>query len=105
MAHLGVVHEARAKALDLLVGGDGAERDLGKALRLEGAVGDAADHGPPLSHDRTAAVAPVQHQACDILLGHVGQLLAEDVLQRYQPAAPQHWRELVRMYCAALGRV
>lgn len=33
--HLGVVHEARAKALDLLVGCDRAERDLTKALHSD----------------------------------------------------------------------
>ncbi len=86
MARLGVVHEPRAKALDLLVGGDRAERDLAKALRREGPVCDAAEHGAVAAHDRDRAVPPVQHQARDVFLGHVGQLPAENGLQADQPA-------------------
>ena len=59
---------------------------------MEGAVGDAADHGAVLSHDGNAAVAAVHDQARNVLLGQVGQLLAKDVFQRNQPA----WASSIR---------
>lgn len=50
-------------------------------------VCDATYDSAILLEDGHAAVPPVKHQAGDVLLGHVWQLLAEDVLQRSQPAA------------------
>ena len=57
--HLGEIHEAGAEALDLLHGGDGAEGYLPEALLVEGAVSDAAEHGPAVPDDGHAPVAPV----------------------------------------------
>ena len=57
--------------------------DLGRKW----SVCDAAYDSAILLEDGHAAVPSVKHQAGDVLLGHVWQLLAEDVLQRSQPAA------------------
>ena len=56
-------------------------------LRVEGPVGDAADHGAILAHNCDAAVAAVKDKPRNVLLRHVGQLPAEDVLQRDQPGS------------------
>ena len=61
-------------------------------LCVEGAVRDAAHYGTPLPDDGDGAVAAVQHQARDVLAGHVGQLPREDVLQRDQPAFATYQR-------------
>ena len=49
---LGVVHQARAKALDLLTGSDCAEGDLPKGLLVERAVGDSPHHIVLSAHNR-----------------------------------------------------
>lgn len=54
-------------------------------LLWEDAVSDASQHLAVLRHQRTAAVPPVQQQPADVLLWHVGQLLAENHLQAHQP--------------------
>ena len=74
-SHLGVVHEACAKALDLLIGSDCTEGNLPKALLVEGPIGDPAYHisFPPDNGHR--AMPPIQNQACNVLPRHVGQLL------------------------------
>ncbi len=63
-----------------------ARRVGGTGLRVEWPVSDAAHHQAVLLHHRHAAVPPVEDQACDVLPRHVGQLLAEDVFQSYEPA-------------------
>ena len=52
----------------------------------------ADSRGAPTSQDRAAArgdgdtpMAAIQHQASHILLGHVRELLGEDILQADQP--------------------
>lgn len=42
--HLGVVHEASSKTLDLLISSDCTEGDLPEALFVEGAVCDPTNH-------------------------------------------------------------
>mmetsp|Transcript_15954 Transcript_15954/g.41386 ORF Transcript_15954/g.41386 Transcript_15954/m.41386 type:complete len:220 (-) Transcript_15954:197-856(-) len=81
------VHQPRAVSLHLLGRGDGAEGDLTESLGVERAVRDAAHHGVLVLclDDAHRAVPPVHHQPRDVLLGHVGQLLGEDVLQPDQP--------------------
>ena len=46
--HLQVVHEVSSVSLDLLVGGDGTEDNLGEALAGEHPETDAADRTPVL---------------------------------------------------------
>ena len=58
---------------------------------MEWPVGDATQHGAILGNNGAAAVAPVHDQASDVLLGHVGQLLTDGVLQTDQPACQQEW--------------
>jgi len=57
--YLGKVHEARAKALDLLIGSDCTEGNLPKALLMEGPVGDATHYVPPPPHNGYRAMPPV----------------------------------------------
>ena len=86
LAHvlLEVIHQASAIAFHLLAGAHRAEGDLGHFLAPERAVSDAANHLAVLEADHGVVVG-VEHQADDVLLGHVGQLLAEDILQRDEP--------------------
>eukprot|EP00955_Chlamydomonas_euryale_P001875 21216-Chlamydomonas_euryale.AAC.16 len=69
---LGVVHQARAEALDLLAARDRAERNLAKRLRMERSVGDATNDRSVALHERCGSVPPVKHQAADVFL-HVGR--------------------------------
>ena len=55
-------------------------------LGMEGTVGDASNDRAVTTHNNNAAVPPVQHEARYVLLRHIGQLLAEDVFERDQPA-------------------
>ena len=59
---------------------------------MEGPVGDAAQHSAILGNNGAAAVAPVHDQAGNVLFGHVGQLLADGVLETDQPASHSEWR-------------
>ena len=55
-------------------------------LCMEGPIGDATQHGAILGNNGAAAVAPVHDEPGNVLLGHVGQLLTDCVLQTDQPA-------------------
>ncbi len=57
-----MVHEVRPVALDLLVGGDRAEDDLGEALRGEHPEANAADRST-VFHQRQRLVLRVEHQS------------------------------------------
>ena len=68
---------------DLLGGRHSTKRNLAKLLLLEGAVRDAADD-PALLYGRNALVIAVKYQPNNVLLWHLRQLLAEDVLELEQ---------------------
>lgn len=65
---------------------------------MEGAVGDASHHQAVLLDDGHAAMPAVQHKASNVLSRHVGQLLAEDVLQSNQPTL-HHWASHCMLCC------
>ena len=60
-AHLGVVHEAGAKALDLLIGSHGTEGDLRKGLLVERPASSQNAIRPPTAHD-----SAVREGDCDL---------------------------------------
>ena len=73
--HLGVVHQACAKAFDLLIGSDCTKGDLPEMLLVERTVRDPTNHISFPSDDGHRAMPPIQHQAGNVLSRHVGQLL------------------------------
>ena len=79
---LELVHHPRAVALHLVGLGDGAEGDLGEAGGVR-PVRHAADH-LPLELARERLVRAVEHEAHDVLLRHLRQLLAVAALAVHQ---------------------
>ena len=77
---LELVHEHGAVSPHLLVAVDGQEGDLCEALLCVGAVADAADDAvlPQYGQGRVSVVKDQPH---DVLLGHLGKLAGEYVLQ------------------------
>ncbi len=84
MVVLEIVHHVRAVTFDLLVGGDGAEYDLGEALGGEHVKADASDDAVVLDQDE-AFVFRVEDKAGDVLAGHARKLVREDVLDHEKP--------------------
>jgi len=64
----------------LAVAGHRAEGDLSELLLNERAVRDAAD-GHALLGEHDGVVVAVEHETDYVLLGHLGQLLVEDLLE------------------------
>lgn len=75
------IHEASSEALDLLGGGDGEEGDLCEPLLLELPEADASDYLGVVLEDDHGLVISIEDQLDDILLGHLGQLPGEDILE------------------------
>ncbi len=71
-------------------------------LCVEGPVGDATQHGAALGNNGAAAMAPVHDQAGNVLLGHVGQLLTDGVLQTDQPAWQHVWTMSAKLHSDSL---
>jgi hypothetical protein len=84
--YLGVVHQPGAEAFHLLRPCDGAERNFPERSVRKRAVRYSAHDGAIPLHNRDAAMPPIEHQPRDVLLWHVGQLLAENVLEVEQTA-------------------
>ena len=64
----------------LAVAGHRAEGNLPELLLHERAVRNAAD-GHAVLGEHDGVVVPVEHEADDVLLRHLGQLLVEDLLE------------------------
>lgn len=60
--------------------------ESGHHLFMEWAIRDPSDHRPAFPHNCHATMPSIKNEAGDVLLWHVGQLPAENVLQRQQPA-------------------
>lgn len=58
--------------LDLLGGVDGKKHNLGEAPAVKWPVADTADDPPAALDDRHADVVLIEHQAGDVLPGHLG---------------------------------
>ncbi len=81
---LEVVHEVSSISLNLLVGSNSAEHDLGEALAGEHAEANSPN-GAAVLDQCQGLVFRVEYQAGDVLLGHPRQLVREDVLESDQP--------------------
>ena len=90
-----------AVAFDLLVGGDGAEDDLCKLARIEGAVRYSSvpaladvrsfrghvllpDHFQRMFYDGHREMCAVINQSCNVVLWHLGELLLKDAFEPRQ---------------------
>lgn len=60
-------------------------KQLSSGIEAHGEGSCGVAHHATASDDGDTAMAAVKHEARDVLLGHVGQLFAEDVLQADQP--------------------
>ena len=65
----------------MLGGGNGQEGDLCEAFLFELSEADAADYFHSISEDDHGFVISIEDQLHDVLLGHLGQLSGEDVLE------------------------
>lgn len=71
----------RAVAFDLLVGGDGAEDNFGKAAGVKGAVGDATYDFERMFDYGKGEMGAVVYETGNVLFWHFGKLFLENAFE------------------------